>query len=45
MVRKKADENKVTVGNVTRVSGKVTIAGGNISTHHTVTGLSAAEIK
>jgi len=30
MARRKAGDNKVTVGNVTRVSGKVTIAGGDV---------------
>ena len=35
----------VRVGNVSDISGNVNIAGGNITTHDTVTGLSAAEIK
>jgi hypothetical protein len=35
----------VRVGNVSDVSGNVNVAGGNITTHHTTTGLSAAEIK
>jgi len=35
----------IKVGNISDISGNVNIAGGNITTHHTVTGLSAAEIK
>jgi len=35
----------VRVGNISDISGNVNVAGGNITTHHTVTGLSAAEIK
>jgi cell division septum initiation protein DivIVA len=35
----------VRVGNVSDVSGNVNIAGGNIRTQHTTTGLSAGEIK
>jgi uncharacterized protein (DUF885 family) len=34
----------VRVGDITDVSGSVNIAGGNITTHHTTTGLSAEEI-
>ena len=30
MARRKAGDSKVAVGNITRVSGKVSIAGGNI---------------
>jgi hypothetical protein len=33
------------VGTISDISGSVNVAGGNITTHHTVTGLSAAEIK
>jgi transposase-like protein len=35
----------VRVGNISDISGNVNVAGGNITTHHTITGLSAAEIK
>jgi hypothetical protein len=35
----------VRVGDISDISGNVNVAGGNITTHHTVTGLSAAEIK
>ena len=35
----------VRVGNISDISGNVNIAGGNITTHHAVTGLSVAEIK
>ncbi len=48
MPKKKRASNKQTsvrVGNVSDISGNVNVAGGNITTHHTVTGLSAAEIK
>jgi cell division septum initiation protein DivIVA len=38
-------QTRVRVGNVSGVSGNVNIAGGNITTHQTATGLSAAEIK
>ena len=47
MPKKKRTSNKQTtvrVGNVSDVSGNVNVAGGNITTHHTTTGLSAAEI-
>jgi hypothetical protein len=33
------------VGNISDISGSVNVAGGDITTYHTVTGLSAAEIK
>jgi hypothetical protein len=48
MPKKKPDSNKQTsikVGDISDISGHVNVAGGNIMTHHTVTGLSAAEIK
>jgi hypothetical protein len=48
MSKKKRQSEKQTsikVGNVSDVSGNVNVAGGNITTHHTVTGLSAAAIK
>lgn len=48
MPKKKRESGKQTsvrVGNISDVSGKVNVAGGNISTHHTTTGLSAADIK
>jgi len=48
MPRKKHETSRkssLQVGNISDISGNVNIAGGNITTHHTVTGLSAAEIK
>jgi len=48
MPKKKSQPGKQTsvkVGNISDVSGNVNIAGGNITTHHTTTGLSPAEIK
>ena len=48
MAKKKQERSKQTslkVGNISDISGNVNVAGGNITTHHTVTGLSAAEIK
>jgi hypothetical protein len=48
MSKKKREDSKQTnvrVGNISDVSGNVNIAGGNITTHQTTTGLSAAEIK
>src|ERR1044071_2520609 len=48
MPKKKPSSNKSTsvrVGNISDISGNVNVAGGNITTHHTVTGLSAAEIR
>lgn len=47
MTKKKSESGKQTtvrVGNISDVSGTVNVAGGNITTHHTTTGLSAAEI-
>ena len=38
-------QTSLRVGNISDISGNVNVAGGNITTHHTVTGLSAAEIK
>ena len=38
-------QTSVRVGDISDISGNVNVAGGNITTHHTVTGLSAAEIK
>jgi hypothetical protein len=35
----------VSVGDISNISGNVNVAGGNITTHQTTTGLSAAEIK
>src|SRR5688572_4119050 len=43
--RESSKETRVSVDNISDISGNVNIAGGNISTHHTTTGLSAAEIK
>jgi len=48
MPKKKPQTTKQTnlrVGNISDISGNVNVAGGNITTHHTVTGLSAGEIK
>jgi hypothetical protein len=48
MPKKKRESGKQTsvrTGNISDISGNVNVAGGNITTHHTVTGLSAAEIK
>lgn len=48
MPKKKDRSNKQTnvrVGNISEINGNVNVAGGNITTHHTVTGLSAAVIK
>jgi cell division septum initiation protein DivIVA len=38
-------QTSVRVGDISDISGNVNVAGGNITMHHTVTGLSAAEIK
>ncbi|MEP0807258.1 MAG: hypothetical protein HRF47_17385 [Chloroflexota bacterium] len=35
----------VKIGNITDITGTVNIAGGNITTYHTTTGLNEAEIK
>jgi hypothetical protein len=35
----------IKVGNVSAISGNMNIAGGDITTHHTITSLSTAEIK
>ena len=35
----------VRTGNISDISGNVNVATGNITTHHTITGLSAAEIR
>lgn len=35
----------VRVGNISEISGNVNVAGGDITTHHTTTDLSAAEIR
>lgn len=48
MPKKKSESSKqasVRVGNVSDISGNVNVAGGNITTHQTTTGLNAAEIK
>ena len=48
MVRKKnatSKETNIKIGDISDVSGNVNIAGGNITTHQTTTGLSAVEIK
>ena len=38
-------QKNIIVGNVSDIDGTVNIAGGNITTHQTTTGLSAGEIK
>ena len=38
-------QTSVRVGNISEISGNVNVAGGNITTHHTTSGLSGAEIK
>jgi len=45
--KKNKDEKNVDIkiGDISGVSGEVNIAGGNITTHQTTSGLSAAEIK
>ena len=48
MSTKKRASNKqssIKVGNISDISGNVNVAGGNITTHQTISGLSAAEIK
>jgi outer membrane murein-binding lipoprotein Lpp len=48
MSKKKSASNKqptVKVGNISGISGNVNVAGGNITTHQTTSGLSAADIK
>jgi hypothetical protein len=35
----------VSIGDISDISGNVNVAGGNITTHQTTTGLSAADIK
>jgi len=48
MPKKKNSSNKQTsirIGNVSGVSGNINIAGGNIITHQTTTGLNPADIK
>jgi len=35
----------IDIGDISDISGNVNVAGGNITTHHTTTGLRAAEIK
>jgi len=43
--RKDDSQGNIKVGNISGVSGEVNIAGGNITTNKTTTGLSAREIK
>lgn len=48
MPKQKGESRKHTsigVGNISDISGNVNVAGGNITTHHTLTGFSATEIK
>lgn len=40
-----SQQTSIKVGNISDISGSVNIAAGNITTHHTTAGLSAAEIK
>src|SRR5262245_15312753 len=40
-----AKQTSIRTGNISNISGKVNIAGGNITTHETTTGLSATELK
>jgi hypothetical protein len=44
-VQASGKQTSVRVGNISDISGNVNVAGGNITTHHTVIGLSTAEIK
>ncbi len=43
--RASGKQTSVRAGNISDISGNVNVAGGNISTHQTTTGLSVAEIK
>jgi len=43
--RESGKQTSVRVGNISDISGNLNVAGGNITTHHTTTGLSAAEIR
>lgn len=43
--RQSGKQTSVRVGNISDISGNVNVAGGNITTHHTTMGLSAAEIQ
>jgi len=48
MAKKKGPNNTqstIKVGNISDISGNVNIAGGNVTTHQTTNGLSAADIK
>jgi hypothetical protein len=45
MARKKVNGSKLKTGNFSHISGNVNIAGGDITTHQTTTGLSVVEIK
>jgi hypothetical protein len=48
MPKKKRENGKQTnvqIGNVSQISGNINVAGGDITAHHTLIGLSAAEIK
>jgi cell division septum initiation protein DivIVA len=38
-------QTRVRVGNISDIGGYVNIAGGNITSHHTVTGMNANEVK
>lgn len=40
-----AKQTNVKVGNISDISGNINIAGGNITTHQTTTGLSVSEIQ
>jgi hypothetical protein len=43
--RASGKSTSVRAGNFSDISGSVNVGGGNITTHHTVSGLSAPEIK
>ena len=38
-------QSSIRTGNISDISGNLNVAGGNITTHHTATGLNAAAIK
>jgi hypothetical protein len=42
---KREKSTNIEVGDITDTSGTINIAGGNIATYHTASGLSAAEVK
>lgn len=38
-------QTRITIGDITNISGNINVAGGSITTHHTVNGLNTIEIK